>query len=154
MIAVFDLDGTLCDNSTREHLALKATTADPWEKDAAWDKFHEGIPQDQPIWPVLHTLHALQGVGHTIEIWTARPARWRDLTLQWLKKHDVLVAPQRLLMRHDSDYRKAYIVKLEWFILSHATAKPNIVFEDHPETVRLLRLAGAVVAQVGEGNRN
>jgi hypothetical protein len=149
MITVFNLDGTICDNSTREHLAREAAEARGADATRIWEEFHSKIPEDQPIYPVLDTLKALSFDGHKIEIWTARPERYRNLTEKWLDKYDVF--PKQLLMRPDTDLRKSYILKLGWYLMSHSSGKPNIVFEDHPETVRLLRLAGAVVAQVGEG---
>jgi FMN phosphatase YigB (HAD superfamily) len=149
MIVVFDLDGTLCDNARREHLAHKAHLANGAEAQKIWDEFHEHIPLDYPVRPVLNTLYAL-AEAHRVEIWTARPEKYRQVTTEWLEKLDIY--PDDILMRKTNDYRKSYIVKLEWYLQRPKTERPHLVFEDHPETTRLLRLAGAVVAQVGEGH--
>jgi hypothetical protein len=145
MLIVFDLDGTLCDNAAREHLARKAAGAQPGpEKNAAWDEFHAGIPNDFPNLTILETLIGLSLLGHTIELWTARPEKyWKD-TVAWLTKYNVPY--DKLIMRRDSDWRPSYVVKMEW-----AREKPPaLVFEDHPQTVKLMRAAGITVAQVGD----
>lgn len=152
MIVVFDLDGTLADNSRREHIAHRAAAAAKHGEPtgAIWDEFHEHIPDDHPVQAVADVLVALaMHPGHTIEIWTARPAKYKHLTVEWMKKHGL--PWDVLLMREDGDWRKAYILKLEWFLKRVPAARPKLVFEDHPETTRLLRAAGAVVAQVNEG---
>lgn len=149
MIVVFDLDGTLCDNSQREHIAHGAAGKVGAEADAVWDAFHERILDDVPIEPIKAVLLSLAD-RNTIQIWTARSVKWEKLTCEWLNAYSVPY--DRLRMRDDDDQRKAYIIKLEWYLTS--TQRPELVFEDHPETTRLLRLAGAVVAQVGEGHKN
>lgn len=150
MIVAFDLDGTLANNAKREHLAKAASEASKRGENSGpyWDKFHEQIMVDTPINPVLQTLRALYARGHDIELWTARPERFRDLTYIWLRDH--AIPNCELLMRSDNDWRKAYIIKLEWYMTRER--KPQLVFEDHPETTHLLRAAGAIVAQVGEGH--
>jgi phosphoglycolate phosphatase-like HAD superfamily hydrolase len=145
MLVVFDLDGTLCDNSAREHLAKKAAGAPPGpEKSAAWDQFHAGIPLDTMIWPIAVTLSAFYLMGHQIELWTARPEKYRTDTDRWMLTRDLPY--HELLMRPEGDWRHAYELKMEWA----AERKPQLVFEDHPETVKRMRAAGIVVAQVGD----
>lgn len=148
MNVVFDLDGTLCDTSKRELLAANAAReATPEVAQRVWDEFHAGIPNDSPVHPIKKTLLALAGAGHAIEIWTARPEKYQGVTVAWLRKHGVPF--NHLLMRGDQDRRPSPIVKLEWFFLSYP--KPELVFEDHPETVKLLRQAGCCVAFMGDG---
>jgi hypothetical protein len=140
VIVAFDIDGTIANNDHREHLA----------KAKKWDEFDELAHLDQPLKPTLEVLHGLRHLGHFIEIWTARPEKCRLQTQQWLNKYDIPFS--RLLMRADGDWRKAYIIKLEWFLQLDAPNRPALVFEDHPETTRLLREAGACVHQVAEGH--
>jgi phosphoglycolate phosphatase-like HAD superfamily hydrolase len=118
---VFDLDGTLCDTSKRELLAANAAReASPEVAQRVWDEFHAGIPNDSPVHPIKKTLLALASAGHTIEIWTARPEKYQDVTIAWLRKHGVPF--NHLLMRDDPDRRPSPIVKLEWFFLSYREA--------------------------------
>lgn len=140
----FDMDGTLADNSAREHLAKAAAGEMGPGKQAAWDLFHEGIPNDKPIEAVRRVLKALYFDRHTVEIWTARPEKYRPVTLLWMAKH-AIPPSLTLRMRKDGDFRPATQVKLEWY-----RAHPvDMVFEDHSGTVAALRALGCVVAQVG-----
>jgi len=139
MIVAFDIDGTLANNDHREHLAQAKK----------WDEFHALQHLDRPLYPTCMTLRALSLEGHSIEIWTARPEKYRAETTQWLNTQGL---PFSLLeMRADNDWRKAYIVKLEWWLRRTPGNRPSLVFEDHPETTKLLRAAGATVYQVAEG---
>lgn len=149
MIAVFDLDGTLCDNSQREHLAHAAAGASGLHAQKIWDEFHEGIERDAAIKPVLEIMHSLARCGNVVEVWTARPEKYREATQRWLNKHFLQIPDRLLLMRPEEDWRPAPILKLEWYLFAKHR-KPSIVFEDHPETTRLLRYAGCVVAQVAD----
>jgi|SRR6185503_1387636 len=138
LVAAFDIDGTIANNNHREHLA----------KTKQWDEFHALAHADKPLQATVAVLDALHDQGHRVELWTARPEKYRQDTEAWLQKHRIRYS--KLLMRSDNDWRNAYIVKLEWYF--KASPRPHLVFEDHPETTRLLRAAGACVHQVAEGH--
>lgn len=141
MIVVFDIDGTLSNSAHREEFAIAKE----------WGKFHSLCHLDPPITPTLAVLQALAEAGHDIEIWTARPTTYVQQTKQWL--FDNAVDYHNLVMRKAGDWRHAYIVKLEWYLCRAPRDRPAVVFEDHPETTRLLRAAGATVYQVAERER-
>lgn len=146
MRVAFDMDGTLADNSAREHLARAAagTFGSKTEKSEAWEKFHAGIPDDPPIMPVLITLRALFFAGHHVEIWTARPEKYRAVTERWCDRWNVPhVLPMR--MRPEGEWCRSPELKCRWF----EQTPVDLVFEDHPETTAALRMRGCVVAQVG-----
>lgn len=148
MKVVFDLDGTLANNIDRQHLARVAAKAKDADKEKAWNDFHDGIPHDPPIMAVLRTLQALHSVGHNIEIWTARPERYRTQTLEWLHRHDIPF--QTLKMRKDDEGRvPAVTIKTRWYD-EEQFQKPVMIFEDHPGVVAAFRERGVIAAQVGE----
>lgn len=138
MIVAFDIDGTISDGRHREHLA----------HEKRWDAFHSLLHLDKPMPETMAVLHALNFAGHEIEIWTARPDIYKVQTINWLVDHSVPYT--KLLMRREGDWRRAFIIKLEWYLKRTASARPQLVFEDHPETTRLLRAAGCCVHQVAE----
>jgi phosphoglycolate phosphatase-like HAD superfamily hydrolase len=147
MKVVFDLDGTLADNQARQHLARKAAVVDDGDKEAAWDEFHKGIPDDPPIKAVRITLWALHYAGHEIEIWTARPERYRALTVAWLREHHIHF--DHLKMRKDDEGRvPAAEIKTRWY--AQEWYKPDLIFEDNAKVVAAFRKLGVIVAQVGE----
>ena len=65
MFVVFDLDGTLADDSEREEY-LKT---DPPQ----WGAYFSACSDDAPIWPMINTLNALAARRDSrVEIWTGR----------------------------------------------------------------------------------
>lgn len=150
MKVVFDLDGTLADNSARSHLARLAAKADDADKEEAWNVFHDGIPHDPPIEAVRQTARRLYYSGAVVEIWTARPERYRRQTVEWLDKHNI---PHDVIrMRKDDEGRvPAVEIKTKWY--EEAKVKPDMIFEDHPGVVKAMRERGVIAAQVGEEAR-
>lgn len=126
MRVAFDIDGTISNNAHREKYAER--------KD--WDTFHSLAHMDPPIKPTLAVLHALSAIGNEIEIWTARPDTYINQTIEWLDKHDIEF--DKLMMRREGDWRRAYIVKLEWYL------------QRLPGDRHLLRAAGCIVHQVAD----
>lgn len=147
MRVVFDMDGTLADNSAREHLARAAAGnfGSKTEKSEAWEKFHAGIPDDVPIFAVGATLIALAVAGHDIEVWTARPFKYAGDTWEWLWKHGFARHVISMRMRPEGEWCKSSELKVKWF----RETPVDLVFEDHPDTVAALRALGCTVAQVG-----
>lgn len=100
---LFDLDGTLCDTSAIEHLVQGE------HKD--YPAFHAASaecptrPEDESA------LRDAAAAGRAVVLWTAREFIWRDLTLDWLDRHDI--AFDGLYMRLSADYRPAVTVKAE-----------------------------------------
>ena len=135
MFVVFDLDGTLADDSSRSHFMRQHP------KD--YDSYHDAGKYDEAIWPVLATMHALAEVGgHRIEIWTGRPEKYRHQTLVWLEQRGVYY--DRLRMRPDGDFRSTQECKGEWM----EENKPDLVFDDRTQAVKFWRDNGIVCLQV------
>jgi FMN phosphatase YigB (HAD superfamily) len=147
MKVVFDLDGTLANNIARQHLAREAARAEDKDKEEAWNVFHDGIPFDSPIDAVVKVAQAMYADGHRVEIWTARPERYRKQTEAWLFEHSI---PYRALkMRRDDEGRvPAVTIKTRWY--EEDDYKPEMIFEDHPGVVKAFRELGVIAAQVGE----
>ena len=133
MYYIFDLDGTLSDDSHRAHFR----TQEP--KD--WDAYNGACDKDTPIQEIIELTTALYTLGNDIEIWTGRTESEREKTETWLYAHDV--SWDILRMRPSDDYRPANIVKLEW--LAELPIKPTLVFEDRETQVKYWLDAGLSV---------
>lgn len=147
MIFIFDLDGTLCDNTHR----LKFIQGEV--KD--WEGFHSLQGDDKPIWEVITVARSLAKAGHIIVYSTGRMEKGRDITKAWMQKYKVPIGP--LYMRKDGDHREDFVVKEELLdlIMNAYGGGPQGyggAFEDRKQVTDMYRAKGLRVFQVAEGN--
>ena len=143
--AVFDFDGTLCDNSHRAHL-IQGPNPD-------YDAWREACRNDPPKIPVLTMMEGLIRADWRVEIWTAREigtkddlTKWGRATQAWLAKHmrPALPIPE-IRMRPVGDHSAAVKVKSSFLV---ALGVPDFAVEDDPSVVALYRDWGVEVMQV------
>jgi phosphoglycolate phosphatase-like HAD superfamily hydrolase len=139
MILLLDLDDTLADAAWRETL-----------KDD-WDFYHSQSPHDKPVAEVLATVRALFFAGWRIHVITARPERFREITLRWLIRYSVPV--ERVLMRSDNDKRRSPDVKLDLVLNNFpgVARKSMIAFDDREDVCQAYRSAGIIAFQIYRG---
>ena len=144
MKIVFDIDGTLADCGHRLHYIHRG------QKN--WDAFFKACDDDTPISAGVNLLRALIFTDmHTIELWTGRPERSREATMNWLRAHaGVSRWDYTLRMRADGDHRPDTVVKLEFF--DACGFMPDIIFDDRTSVVEAYRARGLTVYQVAPGN--
>jgi FMN phosphatase YigB (HAD superfamily) len=138
---VVDLDGTLCDSSHREHLAVNKE----------WDAFHAAGKIDEPHGDVLWLLRNLPPDTTMIGL-TGRNERYRLQTVEWLTNHDIFF--DELLMRPDDDFTSDHILKPD--MLGHwrernPDASIICVLEDRDRVVENWRNLGYNCWQVRPG---
>ena len=148
MFVVFDLDGTLADDTHRHHF-LDQTPKD-------WDGYFAACGGDAPIQSVVDTLKALYRDSHRIEIWTGRSDSVREITEHWfdgpLYSHlDPLVAMPGIIlrMRPAGDFRPDTEVKGEW-LAECGNDRPDLVFDDRTKSVAWWREQGITCLQVAQ----
>ncbi len=137
---IFDLDGTLADDSHRWHHVSKS---------GDWEAYYAEASADTPIQHVIEVAKALYAAKFEIIIITGRSESIRAETEQWLLQHGVLF--RELIMRKRTDRRRNSELKLE--ALEDLILRgylPLMVFEDLPAAVRTYRLAGVPCAQVAD----
>jgi hypothetical protein len=72
--------------------------------DERWRKFFAERVNDQPNWPVIHTLQAMQRDGYYIHIFSGRSEEAQEQTIDWL---DAFNGPyDHLRMRAAGDFTK------------------------------------------------
>lgn len=134
---VFDIDGTLADNEHRQHHL-------DGKKD--WDAFFSKQHLDEPYQAVLDVLHALHETGHKVIVVTARDARFRDETLEWLNKHigyhfdnvDLYMRPKD--HRGNDDALKVEIIR-QW-LMDHTEYDVGGIFDDRHRIIDAFRNEG------------
>ena len=166
MRIVFDLDGTLADNSAREHFITGPSKN--------WDAFFDACDTDTPLWPAINTLVALYdeyGIINRIEIWTGRGegkdgTDW-EKTRFWLHQHVIggpsfiRAAAERftggptveVMMRAYKDRTPDVDLKRGWLNEARKQGRaPELVFEDRQRCVDMWRSEGIPCFQVAPGD--
>ena len=135
---IFDLDGTLADDSHRWHHVEQAND---------WDAYYAACPQDKPIEHVFAIARSLQASGFRIAIVTGRSESIRHETEAWLLVHGLMY--DELIMRKKGDRRRNSELKVAALhALREKGYLPLMAFEDLEPAVKAWREAGLPVAQV------
>lgn len=149
MFVVFDLDGTLADDSHRVHF-IKRERPD-------WQSYFRLAGLDKPVKPVIAVFQALARQGHTVEIWTGRTAAIQDATVKWLLEHvleghtvdrdgiaiETAGIKTSIRMRPVKDYRPQLKLKGEWLAEVIREGRfPDLAFDDRNAAVAWWRGQG------------
>lgn len=134
MSIIVDIDGTLADNSHRQHLI----------ETEGWDVFFSECYHDIPIEPIVSIVQILEEY-HSILIVTGRPEKYKALTRQWLDKNGIRFL--ELYMRKDGDHRPDYEVKQEMLVEIKREYDPLLVIDDSPKVVKMWRDNGLICLQ-------
>lgn len=143
---ICDIDGTLTDHEgIRGHFE------------------YQKVLQDRPIYPIIHIVQALIGVGVWIPLFVSgREEYSRNDTIEWIDIHGQIEIPNpashyheepKLFMRPDGDYRKDYVVKSEIFdnyIRDHYWVE--FALDDRNQVVNMWRQADLPCLQVAPGD--
>jgi hypothetical protein len=139
---IFDIDGTLADNSHRTHHLLKTP------KD--WDGYHENFENDTPIVRACRSASDLARY-HPIVFCSGRHSGQAVGTQKWLLTHVGLAGP--LYMRKEGDHRLDSIIKKELLAqIRFDGFEPLMVFDDRNQVVEMWRAEGVPCFQVAPGD--
>lgn len=139
---IIDIDGTLADNSHRQHYLTGP------KKD--WDSFYAGCARDVPIGAIVRLAQALDGAGFCIVICSGRRESCRDDTIEWLERNDIYWS--KLLLRPDGDHRPDEVIKREMLNkLRSAGHKIAFAIDDRRKVVDMWRAEGLVCLQAAPG---
>lgn len=96
-----DLDHTVSDAFPRDHMI-----------GGPWDDYHSASQFDVPLTDMVDLLVALKAGGHPLIGITARPGKWRALTMEWLLKFNLAWLFDELLMRPDEAWHPSPEMKV------------------------------------------
>ena len=141
-LVLFDIDGTLTDNSHRQHFL----TSSP----KRWDEFFDKMNDDRPNEGVVSLYRTLFQSGcYDIVLVTARPERFRFVTENWLCRHEIECA--KLLMRADEDFRPDAEIKQEMLgKLTSSFDEIAFIIDDRTQAVRMWRSLGLTCLQCAD----
>jgi len=103
-IILCDIDGTVADNSHRQHFL---------EEKKDWDGFFDALDLDEPIYEIINKMNDEHNKGREIIFLTGRPERYRDSTEKWLKQY--FNFPLRVVMRPNDNKKNKLLTKKEMF---------------------------------------
>lgn len=146
-IVVVDIDHTVSDAYWRDPI-MNNPIPD-------WDAYHEASIRDKPIEEVCQLVRSLHQCGWSTIGCTARPGKWRRLSLEWL---DTIgnVPLDELLMRPDDDYHPSAQLKLDLITKRFGNDFHNVIdlmLEDREDVTAAFRAAGVTVLQVHKSAR-
>ena len=141
MFIVFDLDGTLADDTHRQHHLA--------HEKPDWNAYFAECENDPVFEPIAAIARAfmLAKMPNSIEIWTGRSDKFWNETIRWLYKESI--PWNRLRMRRDGDYRPDTEVKGLW-LAECEDDRPDLIFDDRTKSVAFWRGQGIICCQVAQ----
>ena len=143
---IFDLEGTLTDNSHRQHLVPPKAT---WgSNNVDWEKFHSLFLTDTLKLPVA-MMYTWLRKAFPILIFTGKPESGREDVEEWIYLYH-LGKPKLLFMRKDDDHRPSEHVKYDMLKRArNLDLDPMLAIDDHPECCRMFEANAILTLQVG-----
>ena len=144
---IVDLDGTLALNKHRAHYIDKKQRSK-----VDWNSYFLACDKDSPNQAVIKSVNALKAQGYRVHIFSARGDIAKDITINWLKKHNVHY--DVLTMREMDTYTPDEVLKRFWVLDFYPNYKNDVlcVFDDRDKVVKMWRELGLTCFQVAEGN--
>lgn len=138
MHALFDID----------HVCSDAAHRDGMIAEGDWDAYHAASDKDAPVPELALIVNALARAGVPVVLITARPVKWRTLTVGWLARHGIYF--DELLMRADDDYRSAPQVKIALAEERFGPELSDVAFlmDDREDTLAAFRAKGVTTMLV------
>lgn len=139
MTIICDIDHTISDAAWRDPLL------------GNWDEYYIEAYLDKPITEVIDLVN-YYGQFQAVVCLTARPERWRKLTLSWLVKHSVMF--HDLLMRPDNNHEPSAILKPKMALTyfgDDIITKVDLVIDDREDVLSAFRALGLTTLQVTAG---
>jgi len=139
---IFDIDGTLLDNSHRLH-HIK-------EKPKDWLTYVAELDNDTPIPETVELLELLMEQGYAIILSTGRKESEREGTEAVFERYGIEF--DELYMRPNGDNRRDDILKQENLDKIKLVYKPIMVFEDRTRCSEMYRNNGLKCYQIAKGD--
>ncbi|MGH9753976.1 MAG: hypothetical protein ACREA2_14455 [Blastocatellia bacterium] len=147
-IVIADLDGTISLIDHRRHWLDKDQHPE-LSSDERWRKFFADCVRDEPNWPVIRTLAALQEAGYAVHIFSGRSNEVAQETIDWLAYNKI--SWDRLAMRSAGDFTPDEVLKRQW-IERYDLSQILCVFDDRQKVVDMWRDLGLTCFQVAPGD--
>lgn len=139
---IFDIDGTLADNSHRQHLVQT--------RPKNWKAYNELMHLDAPVYKIIRLINIFRE-SHSIILCTGRNISYRQTTTRWLNRYNIRW--EELYMRPDNDFRADDVIKEEMLKqIREAGYDPEYAIDDRNSVVAMWRRNGLICLQGKEGD--
>lgn len=139
-VVVFDIDGTLLDETHREHLRLAGL----------WDEYFQACLQDTPIEHIIDLTHYFKSIGYEIWLMSGRSESILAKTKQSLTQCGVVY--DYLKLRAVDNKTPDYVLKPGWISRLIGKERVKYVFDDTPAVIDGFRAKGLNVIDVTQLN--
>lgn len=146
MLIFCDIDGTVADNTHRQHLLGDVGSG----KKLDWGAFlnPDAVFLDTPIPRAKENLHHFMWPNYSVIFLTGRSEGLRGVTNRWLIQHmGIETSPSTLVMRPDGEFSKVTEFKSK-ILVEHRIANPTSHFmyiDDDPYMWGIARKYGTVL---------
>lgn len=135
---IVDLDGTLTNCDHRVHLVDQETPE--------WNSFYNAMGEDELNAWCKRIIESFQREDVSIILITGRPSNYRDLTMEWLSRHNITYS--NLYMRDHEDFRSDATIKREFYESKVKDVYQTIfVLDDRKSVVEMWREIGLTCLQ-------
>ena len=139
-VILIDLDHTICDSFWRDQMVGVAP----------WDVYHMELEHDDPAHDLIEFMSLVDGHDRQFIGITSRPEKFRQLTMLWMMKHNVMFLDD-ILMRPNNDFRTAHEVKIslcEERFGENWQDRILCLIDDNDRVIEAFRGAGVTCLQV------
>ena len=144
---IFDLDGTICDDSHRQKILIDNAGH---LTDIHWHTYHNDCDKDEPFHGICELMQLLWEDNEIILL-TGRDNAFRFKTVRWLNKHNLRY--DQIYMRPDGHYiSSAEFKKTTYENIIKPYYHVKMVFEDRTCVVNMWRSLGLICLQTKEGD--
>ena len=142
--AIFDLDGTLADVSSRLRLITSGTPD--------FRAFDAACGSDSANRHVVETLKALYKSGYKIWLMSGRSIVFYEETERWLSKHSIPY--DHLLLRPEGERKPDFQLKKDWLLEFGLNTSTLCAFEDSERVIEMYETNGIPTFQLLRANRS
>lgn len=140
-VVIFDIDGTLADNSERQELLIKNKND--------WKRFFSEMGNDKAIPQTIEIFNLIKKSGkYNMIIVTGRPDSYKELTEKWLTWNNIEYS--KLYMRKEGDIRSDAMVKKDMLEDIRKNSEVSFVFDDRKAVVDMWRENGVFCFQCND----
>ena len=122
-VVVFDIDGTLLDETHRKHL----------RDEKKWNEYFQECDKDTPIYEIIELTHFYKNKGFDIHIMSGRSDIILDKTIDSLKKYNIVY--DKIRLRSNNNHTPDYLVKPSWVKKEIGVERVEIIFDNDERVI-------------------